>query len=163
MHERLAVLERLAQAMSAPWTDLPDQAVRVMDEKGALAKENQELRERALEGEAHRLLADHPESPAVVALAFEGRDGAELRGLADRIVKARPAVALLAGRGERVQLVFARSAGLAHDMNALLKSVLAEHGGRGGGRPEMAQGGCDRIEDLEGLLRRLASGLGAPA
>ena len=44
-------------------------------------------------------------------------------------------------------------------MNALLKSVLAPHGGRGGGRPEMAQGGCESIPDLEALLERLGSEL----
>jgi alanyl-tRNA synthetase len=160
VHARLAVLDRLAQAMSAPWTELPDQATRALDEKGSLTKQNQELRERALLGEAHRLLADRAESPAVVRAVFDGRDGAELRGLADQVVKIRPSVALLASRGAKVQLVFARSAGLAPDMNVLLKSVLSAHGGRGGGRPEMAQGGCDRVDDLEGLLERLASELG---
>ena len=160
MHARLAVLDRLAQALSAPWTELADQAARATFDKGALTKQVQELRERALEGEAHRLLAQRPESPAVVRAVFEGRDGAELRGLADQIVRIRPAVALLASRGAKVQLVFARSADLEHDMNARLKSVLAAHGGRGGGRPEMAQGGCEPIEGLEALLETLAGGLG---
>ncbi|HET9314001.1 MAG TPA: alanyl-tRNA editing protein [Vicinamibacteria bacterium] len=160
MHARIGVLDRMAQAMSAPWTELPDQAARAIEEKAALAKRNEELRERALAGEAYLLLAQHPESPAIVRAVFEGRDGAEVRGLAEQIVKVRPAVALLASRGAKVQLVFARSTGLAPDMNALLKSVLTPHGGRGGGRPEMAQGGCDSIPDLEALLERLASELG---
>jgi len=159
MHARLAVLDRMAQAMSAPWTELADQAARALEEKGALAKRNEELRERALAGEAYLLLSQRPESPAVVRAVFEGRDGAELRGLAEQIVKIRPAVALLASRGAKVQLVFARSAGLAPDMNALLKSVLTAHAGRGGGRPEVAQGGCESIPDLEALLERLASEL----
>jgi alanyl-tRNA synthetase len=159
MHARLAVLDRLAQAMSAPWTDLADQATRALEEKGALAKRNEELRERALAGEAHLLLAQHPEAPAIVRAVFEGRDSADLRGLAEQVVKARPAVTLLAGRGPKVQLVFARSAGLAPDMSALLKSVLTPCGGRGGGRPEMAQGGCESLPDLDALLERLASEL----
>ena len=159
MHARLAVLDRLAQAMSAPWTDLADQTARAFEEKGALAKRNEELRERALAGEAYLLLSQRPESPAVVRAAFEGREGAELRGLAEQIVKIRPAVALLSSRGAKVQLVFARSTGLTPDMNALLKSVLTTHGGRGGGRPEMAQGGCDSAPDIEALLETLASEL----
>jgi alanyl-tRNA synthetase len=157
VHARLATLDRVAQTLSASWTDLPDQVARALDEKAALLKQGQELRERALAGEAYRLLADHPESPAIVRAAFDGRDGAEVRGLAEQVVKIRPSIALLAARGTKVQLVFARSAGVAADMNALLKSVLAPHGGRGGGRPEMAQGGCESIPDLEAVLERLAS------
>lgn len=159
VHARLGVLDRLAQAMSAPWTELPDQAARALEEKGALAKRNEELRDRALAGEALELLSRRPETPAIVRAVFDGRDGAELRGLADQVVKARPAIALLASRGAKVQLVFARTAGLAPDMNGLLKAVLTAHGGRGGGRPEMAQGGCESIPDLEALLERLASEL----
>jgi alanyl-tRNA synthetase len=145
----------VAQTLSASWTDLPDQVARALDEKAALLKQCQELRERALAGEAYRLLAGHPESPAIVRAVFDGRDGAEVRGLAEQVVKIRPSVALLASRGAKVQLVFARSAGLTADMNALLKSILAAHGGRGGGRPDMAQGGCEAIPDIEAVLERL--------
>jgi alanyl-tRNA synthetase len=160
VHARLAALDRLGQTFSASWSELPDQAARLIEEKAVLLRRCEELRERALAGEAYRLLASHPEQPAVIAGVFEGRDGGELRLLADQIVKLRPAIALLAGRSAKVQLVFARSPGLAPDMNALLKSLLADHGGRGGGRPEMAQGGCDRVDDLEALLERLAGELG---
>ncbi len=156
VHARLGTLDRLAQSLSASWTDLPDQVTRALDEKAALVKQGQELRERALAGEAYRLLADHPESPAIVRAVFDGRDGAEVRGLAEQLVKIRPAIALLAARGAKVALVFARSAGLTADMNALLKSVLTPYGGRGGGRPEMAQGGCDASPDLEAVLERLS-------
>jgi alanyl-tRNA synthetase len=162
VHDRLGTLDRLAQSLSSSWTDLPDQVARALDEKAALAKQGQELRERALAGEAFQLLAQRPETPAIVRAVFEGREGAELRVLADQVVKARPSVALLAGRGAKVHLVFARSAGLPHDMSALLKSVLEPRGGRGGGRPEMAQGGCEAIDDLEAVLERLASGLAPP-
>jgi alanyl-tRNA synthetase len=159
IHARLAALDRLGQTLSASWSDLPDQVARLSEDKIALLRQCAELRERALEGEAYRLLAPHAEQPAVVTAVFEGRDPGELRVLADQIVKLRPAMALLASRGAKVQLVFARSAGLAPDMNAALKSLLADHGGRGGGRPEMAQGGCDHIDGLEVLLERLAAGL----
>jgi alanyl-tRNA synthetase len=95
--------------------------------------------------------------PAVVAAVFDGRDAGELRGLAEQIAAARPAVALLATRGAKVQLVFARSRDLPVDLSASLKATLAPAGGRGGGRPELAQGGCERLDDLEETLRRLAS------
>lgn len=159
MHARVAILDRLAQTLSAPWADLPDQVARLSEEKGDLLRQNEDLRERALLGEAHRLLAERTGSPATVCAVFDGRDAGELRGLAEQIVKLRPAVALLASRGAKVQLVFARSAGLTPDMSALLKAATLPHGGRGGGRPELAQGGCEPFEGLEALLERLAAGI----
>lgn len=163
IHARIDVLDRLVQTTSAPWPELPAQAALVRDERSALAKRVAELTQRALEGEAYRLLAAHPEDPAIVHAVFDERDAAEVRGLADQIVKTRPAIALLATKGAKVQLVFARSAGLTADMNGPLKTLVTAHGGRGGGRPEMAQGGCDAIEDLERVLAGLAASLGGPA
>jgi alanyl-tRNA synthetase len=157
VHARVAVLDGLSQALSVAWTDLPEAVARVLDERAALAKRTEELRERALAGEAAELLASHTEVPAVVAAVFDGRDAGELRGLAEQIAAARPAVALLATRGAKVQLVFARSRDLPVDLSASLKATLAPAGGRGGGRPELAQGGCERLDDLEETLRRLAS------
>lgn len=160
VHARVTVLDRLVQTLSAPWADLPAQAALAVEERSRLVKQVLKFRESALEGEAHRVLAAHAEEPAIVHAVYDGRDASDLLVLAGHIVKLRAAIALLAGRSEKVQLVFARSAGLAHDMNALLKSVLARNGGRGGGRPEMAQGGCDRIDGLEDLLEQIAADLG---
>jgi alanyl-tRNA synthetase len=38
-------------------------------------------------------------------------------------------------------LVVARAADVGIDAGALLKQLVARHGGKGGGRPELAQGG----------------------
>lgn len=157
VHARIAVLDGLSQVLSVAWSDLPEAVARVQDERAALARRTQELGARALAGEAAQLLATHTQAPAVVTAVFEGRDAAELRGLAERIAAARPAVALLATRGAKVQLVFARSKDLPIDLSAALKATLAPAGGRGGGRPELAQGGCERLDDLEDTLQRLAS------
>jgi alanyl-tRNA synthetase len=157
MHARVAVLDGLGQALSVAWADLPEAVARLLDERTALTKRTEELRERALAGEAAQLLASHTEVPAVVSAVFDGRDAGELRGLAEQIVAARPAVALLATRGAKVQLVFARSKDLPVDVSASLKATLADAGGRGGGRPELAQGGCERLDGIEETLLRLAS------
>jgi alanyl-tRNA synthetase len=153
---RLLVLDGLSQAFSVAWTELPAAASRVLDERAALTKQAKELRARALVGEAQQLLAARPESPAVVARVDDGRDAAELRGLAEQIVAARPSVALLATRGSKVQLVFARSKDVPVDVAAHLQALVAGAGGRGGGRPELAQGGCDRLDGIEDALERLA-------
>lgn len=103
-----------------------------------------------LDAEAVRLFAQTPliEDVRLVTASFPKRDFAEVRALASRIVQEGGAVALLATyNGEKGQFVFARSADLPHDMNALLKQTLAMlMDGRGGGQPQMAQGGGSATE-----------------
>ncbi|MEO8119008.1 MAG: DHHA1 domain-containing protein [Rhodoferax sp.] len=78
----------------------------------------------------------------IVKRNFPGRDFADLRALATSIVQRPGMIALLSTSGEKPQLVFARSADLPNDMNALLKQTLTLlANGRGGGTAQMAQGG----------------------
>ena len=69
-------------------------------------------------------------------------------------------VALLAGRSDKAQLVFAQSEGLPHDVPGLLKAAVAKLGGRGGGRGNFAQGGGERVELLEQALAEARASLG---
>jgi alanyl-tRNA synthetase len=76
-----------------------------------------------------------------VVAAFEEGDVAFLRAVAKRITTEAGFVALLAARGEGGQQVLAaRGAGSDFDCGSFLKRIAAAHGGRGGGRPEMAEG-----------------------
>jgi alanyl-tRNA synthetase len=61
-----------------------------------------------------------------------------------------------------VQLVFAQSEGLPHDVPALLRAAVAELGGRGGGRGNLAQGGGDRVERLDAALAAARAALASP-
>jgi alanyl-tRNA synthetase len=64
-------------------------------------------------------------------------------------------VALLAASShadEKGHLTFARSADLDLNMGALVREACAAIGGRGGGRPEFAQGGGPKGEDLARAL-----------
>jgi alanyl-tRNA synthetase len=67
------------------------------------------------------------------------------------------AVALLGSRdGDEARLVFARSPEAAGDMGALMREACAAVGGRGGGRPEMAQGGGRVVEQLPAAIEAAA-------
>jgi alanyl-tRNA synthetase len=78
----------------------------------------------------------------VVRMAFEDRDVSWLKEAA-RLLTERPGVvALLATSQPRVQFAFARSEGISADMGSLVRAACAAVGGRGGGRPQYAQGGA---------------------
>ena len=72
-----------------------------------------------------------------------GSDAGALKTLASAIVSEPGYVVVLTGDGKPVPVVAARSADVAFDAGAWIKQAATALGGRGGGRPEMAQGGMD--------------------
>ena len=168
---RLGVLDRLVSTLSAPLDDLVAAAQKTKDDLVESERRARGLLERALEGEARRLLAEArgdgpaptPAAPSLVVAAFDGWSPNDLRGLATRLVALAPCVALLASRADKAHLVFAQSEGLPHDVPALLKAAVEHLGGRGGGRGNLAQGGGDRLDLLDEARRRARDAVRARA
>jgi alanyl-tRNA synthetase len=152
MHRRLRVLDDLGAAFSSGLADLPEAARRTLDQLRESDRRGRDLLDRAMEGEARRLLAETGGSPVIVSRAYDGWPAADLRVLAGHLVSLAPCVALLGSRADKAYLVFAQSEGLPHDIPALLRDALARVGGRGGGRGNLAQGGGDRIDGLDDAL-----------
>jgi alanyl-tRNA synthetase len=155
-HGRDRILGELAGVFSSSIDDLPAAGRRTMDALLEGERQRQELLERAMEGEAHRLLAASPSRPAVVVATYTGWPAADLRLLAQKLVAAGPCVALLGSRADKAHIVFAQTAGLGHDVPALLRDAVSALGGRGGGRGDLAQGGGDRLDLLEEVLATAA-------
>jgi alanyl-tRNA synthetase len=71
-------------------------------------------------------------------------------------------IALLGSRdGDMARLVFARSSDAPGDMNALMKEACAMLDGRGGGKPDLAQGGGKNVERLSEAIEHAATLLGS--
>ncbi|HUS81314.1 MAG TPA: DHHA1 domain-containing protein, partial [Armatimonadota bacterium] len=88
----------------------------------------------------------------VVCRVLEGMDAAAMRLAANTLIAEPGLVAILAVTEPAPQVVLARSADVELGMGALLREVLAAHGGRGGGAAHLAQGGAVRAEDLPAIL-----------
>jgi alanyl-tRNA synthetase len=167
---RQRAVGQLVATLSAPLSELPDAVLRLKDDIAAAQKRASALLGRALQGEARRLLADARgdgpapslAAPAIVVTTFDAWPAEDLRLLAQQLVSLAPCVALLASRSDKAQLVFAQSEGLPHDVPALLKAAVAELGGRGGGRGNLAQGGGDQVERLDAVLARAQAALASP-
>jgi alanyl-tRNA synthetase len=162
--KRLGVLDRLVSTLSAPLDDLVAAAQKAKDDLVESERRAKGLLERALDGEARRLLAEArgdgaaptPAAPALVVAVFDGWPPNDLRVLATRLLALAPCVALLASRADKAHLVFAQSDGLPNDIPSLLKAAVERLGGKGGGRGNMAQGGGERLDLVDEVLARAA-------
>ncbi len=142
--EKNVIANQLAADLTCAPAEIPQAVTRLQDDFKEMQRAHKAANGQLLDYEAMRLAADAPETDGlrIVKLSFADRDFGDVRGLAARITQEPGRVALLATTGAKAQFVFARSADLSLDMNALLKQTLALlPDGRGGGQPQMAQGG----------------------
>ena len=85
----------------------------------------------------------------IIAQVLEGRDPESLKHLAVALISHPKTIALLGSHDkEAARLVFARSEDASGDMNALMREACAMLDGRGGGKPDLAQGGGKSFEKL---------------
>src|ERR1041384_7042507 len=145
----------VAALFSTGRDDAPQVAAQMIEEHKELNRRIRVLEELAAEVEAEKLLASA--SHGVVTQIFEGRDAESLKKLAHALIAKPGVVALLASRDKDVaRLVFARSADAPGDMSALMREACAMLDGRGGGKPELAQGGGKRGDLLEETLTTIS-------
>jgi len=105
-------------------------------------------------------VADEP-GPTIIAKIFDDRDADSLKHLALALIAHPNTVALLGSRdGDTARLIFARSSDASGDMSALLRRVCPIIEGRGGGRPDMAQGGGKNFEKLSEAIDLASKALG---
>jgi alanyl-tRNA synthetase len=148
-------VDAIARKFSAGREEAESSVTRLLDENKRLSRRARELAGIAAKVEARELIeAAEPVGGArIVSRVFEDRDVEELKLLAHRLVDDDNVVALLASKdGGTARLVFARSANLSADMNALMRAACERLGGRGGGKPEFAQGGGPKVSELDRTL-----------
>jgi alanyl-tRNA synthetase len=156
VRRRAGALEKAGSLLSSAPDEVPHAVERLLGQLAQAQEKAQGLLKRALDGEARRLLAaPRPDGGPIVAL-YQGWTAGELRALAQQLVALAPSVALLGSAADKAHLVFAQTAGLPHDIPALLQDALRLIGGRGGGRGDLAQGGGERVEALPEALETAA-------
>jgi alanyl-tRNA synthetase len=143
----------VAALFSAGRDDASHLAAHMMEENKELHRRVRMLEETAATDEAEKLYVETEPNQGgtrIIAHTFEGRDADSLKKLAHALIARPNTVVLLGSReGETARLVFARSEDAEGDMSLLMRESCAILEGRGGGKPEMAQGGGKRVEHLE--------------
>lgn len=124
--------------LSVPPVEMASSIERMQEEGKALQRTIRGLQEKLAAHEANALVA----RGAVVVEALEGWDAQGLKAIATAATAARPdAVVVLFTTASPAQVVVARGPEAKVDASVMLKQLAARFGGKGGGKPDLAQGG----------------------
>jgi len=153
----------IAGLFSAGRDDIPELAARAIEENKHLHRRVRTLEEIAARVEAEELLAAATMTNGrerIVTKVFDNRDAESLKQLALSLISHPSTIALLGSRdSEAARLVFARSPDASGDMNVLMRDACAKLDGRGGGRPNLAQGGGKNLERLDEAIAQAEQSL----
>jgi alanyl-tRNA synthetase len=160
-------LQQAAAALKAPPAEVTARIGQVLDTVRTLEREIARLKSRmaASQGDELAAQADEVKGVKVLAATLEGADAKTLRETLDAL-KGRlksAAIVLAAADGGRVSLI----AGVTADLTARVKAgelvnyVAQQVGGKGGGRPDMAQAGGTEPHKLPGALDSVKQWVGS--
>jgi alanyl-tRNA synthetase len=158
VQQQQAMLSEAAAAFKAPVADVPAKIVQVLDNVRALEKELARLKSKlaASQGDDLTSQAQDVKGVKVLAAIMEGADITALRETMDKLRDKLKSAAVVLGSvaDGKVTLI----AGVTPDLTGKVKAgelvnmVARQVGGKGGGRPDMAQAGGTQPENLPAAL-----------
>jgi alanyl-tRNA synthetase len=150
------------RALSVLPHELPGAIERMQVEAKELRRAIKKFQESLAAQEAARLVEAGETSGAgrLVVEALDGWDANGLKIIASEITQRTSAVVVLLSAAVPFAVVVARSRDLAVDSQAVLRGLIDRFGGRGGGKPDLAQGGGLRgsVADIRSAARELLRG-----
>ena len=161
MNQLQSELTGVAGLLKADRSNLLKKADNLVKENRQLAKQVEEMQVKLASSSGSDLSASAEEIKGVQVLVqrVEGVDPKALRDLVDQLKnKLGSAVVMLASvNGDKVALVCGVTKDLTDRYQAgkLLGEVAGQIGGKGGGRPDMAQGGGTEVGALDAALNSL--------
>lgn len=142
----------VAALFSTGRDDAPALASHLIAENKDLSRRVKALEEIAAGVEAQDLLTEatvRADGTRIITKRFVARDADSLKKIAHSLISSSQVIALLGSQdGDTARLVFARSADVSDDMNVLMRKACLLLDGKGGGKPDMAQGGGKNVDKL---------------
>jgi alanyl-tRNA synthetase len=152
-------LQRVAELVKGGRDDVDDRVAQLLEKHRLLEKELQQLKGKLASSQGSDLAGEAVDINGIKVLAarLEGADTRVLRETLDQLKNklGSAAVVLAAVNDDKVSLV----AGVTKDQTGKLKAgelvnmVASRVGGKGGGRPDMAQAGGNQPEHLDAALQ----------
>jgi alanyl-tRNA synthetase len=139
-----AALSAVQKHLSVPPIEMAASIERMQEDAKAVQRTVRGFQEKLATHEAQALVARAKRAGdrVLVAEALEGWDAQGLKAIAVAVTAAQPdTVVALFTSTMPAQVVIARGANVSADAGALLKELAANFGGKGGGKPDLAQGG----------------------
>ncbi len=154
VQQQQAMLDVAAAAFKAPVGEVPGKIAQVLENVRALEKELARLKSKLAASQGDDLLAQAVEikGAKVLAATLEGADVTALRETMDKLKSA--AIVLSSVADGKVTLIAGVTADLTGKVKAgeLVNFVAQQVGGKGGGRPDMAQAGGTEPAQLPAAL-----------
>jgi alanyl-tRNA synthetase len=156
-------LQQVADAVKTQPHEAASRIAQVLDNMKSLEKELATLKSKLASAQGDELLTQAQDINGVKVLAakLEGADAATLRETLDKLKdKLKSAVILLAAVSDgKVSLIAGVTADATTKVKAgeLVNFVAQQVGGKGGGRPDMAQAGGTQPEHLAGALASVSA------
>ena len=160
-------LQQVADAVKAQPQEAAARVAQIMDNMKALEKELAALKSKLASAQGDELLAQAQDINGVKVLAakLDGADAATLRETMDKLKdKLKTAAIVLAAVADgKVSLIAGVTADTTSKVKAgeLVNFVAQQVGGKGGGRPDMAQAGGTQPENLAKALDGVSAWVGA--
>jgi len=156
-----AALRESAGLLKIPPLELPQRLQKLLDEQKQLEKQLRELEARVARTRAHELAASAKtvSGMAVLSARLDGLDAEGLRSVMDTLrERMGPGVICLGSAMDgKVTLVASVSKDLTKRIQAgkIVQEIAPLVGGKGGGRPDLAQGGGSDVSRLDEALARV--------
>ena len=156
-------IKDVAAVVRASGANIKDKVQQLVDDNRRLQKEIESLKSKLANASGSDLMSDLREISGIKVLStvVEGADAKSLRDVADQVRSKldKGVFLLVAVDGDKAALLVGVTNNLTDKIKAgeLLKHVAAQLGGKGGGRPDMAQGAASDLSSLPQALESVYS------
>jgi len=154
-------LRRVSEMLRAGEPELVDHVEKLLTQEHALKRQIEQLKEKLAQSTVGELESQSREvkGARVLAVRADGLDRQRMRSLADSLRNKwkSAAVVLASVQDGSIAIIAAVTKDLTGKVQAgkLVQSLAQATGGKGGGRPDMAEGGGSNVEALDGALQKV--------
>ncbi len=149
------LVKNISNRLTIKDCELGEVIERLLEERKEIGKELKDLEEKLQDYEILDLLRKgiiKKGKIKIIKKVFKDKSVDEVRRLANKIINLEDCILLFGLKGERANLLLARSESINYDMNRLIKEACKFIDGKGGGIPNFAQGGGTNITGIEEAL-----------